>query len=87
MSGYMVLKHSVGDGYNMLRLSDGKNVASVMKAPDGVYVLNENAAHRAWKGIGRKFANWDEALAGYKSSFMKGVISVSREWMEKKESA
>lgn len=44
-----------------------------------VQVICKNASHKAFFGAGRFFDNFDLALAAYKSSVMKTIISTARE--------
>ena len=39
-----------------------------------VNVLNENAAHRAYRGMGKTFDNMVQALNAYKSAEMKSIL-------------
>lgn len=64
----------------VIEVTNGKQKAYVAVFKSGaINVLNANAAHRAFKGIGRHFWSWDEAIAGYKSAFMKNVIELARD--------
>lgn len=67
------------DGYTYMSLSCEKMSADVSVGPRGVQVLNKNASHRAWGGMGRQFASFAEAKAGYKSSAMKSMIEAAEE--------
>jgi len=42
-------------------------------------VCCQNAMHQAWRGMGRTFHSFDQALAAYKSSDMKAMIEFVRE--------
>jgi hypothetical protein len=44
-----------------------------------ITVTAMNAMHRVYRGAGRTFATWDEALAGYKSAEMKAIIHTARD--------
>ena len=44
-----------------------------------ITVLNFNASHRAYRGAGRTFEGWTDALDGYKSSFMKSALELARD--------
>ena len=65
------------DSYTYMSFSCGKMSADVSVGPHGVQVLNKNASHRAWGGIGRHFSSFAEARAGYKSSAMKSMIEAA----------
>ena len=47
---------------------------SVHSQHGDVNVLNENASHRAYRGMGKTFHNIVEALNNYKSSEMKAIL-------------
>ena len=53
----------------------GKISAHIYISKFGINVCCKNASHKAWKSMGRYFRTFDEALAGYKSSEMKAIIS------------
>ena len=64
----------------LIEVTNGKQKAYVGIFSSGsINVLNANAAHRAFKGMGRMFWSWDEAKAGYKSAFMQAVIELAEE--------
>lgn len=44
-----------------------------------VRVLKETASHQVWRGSGRGFKTFDEALAGYKSADMKSLIQFAKD--------
>lgn len=53
----------------------GKVSATVAVLRNEVWVASNNAAHRAWRGIGRRFQSVDAAIAGYKTEAMKQIIA------------
>lgn len=58
----------------------GKTSAYVYASKLGyIRVCCKNAMHKAWKGNGRVFQSFNEALAGYKSAEMKAIITASME--------
>lgn len=65
------------NGYTYMSFSSEKSDAEVSVGPFGVRVLNKNASHMVWCGMGRQFASFEEAKAGYKSSAMKSIISAA----------
>lgn len=67
------------DGYISMSFSCEKMSADVLVGPHGVRVLNKNASHKAWGGMGRHFSNFAEAKDGYKSSAMKLMIEAAEE--------
>lgn len=67
------------NGYTYISLSCEKMSANVAVGPHGVRVVNRNASHRAWGGMGKQFDNFAEAKANYKSSAMKSIIEAAEE--------
>lgn len=65
------------NGYTYMSFSSERTEAEVSVGPFGVRVLNKNASHRVWGGLGRHFASFEEAKAGYKSSAMKAIINAA----------
>lgn len=58
----------------------GKTTAYVYASNLGyIRVCCKNAMHKAWKGNGRVFQTFAEALAGYKSAEMKAIITAAME--------
>jgi len=58
----------------------GKTSAYVYASKLGyIRVCCKNAMHKVWKGQGRVFQSFDEALAAYKSAEMKAIISAAVE--------
>lgn len=53
-----------------------RNVVNVTVNPKVGYVnvLNETAAHRAYRGMGKTFDNFAQALNAYKSAEMKSIL-------------
>lgn len=58
-------------------VSGPKKTAQVAITKHGVQVVCCNAMHRVWRGMGRRFNNKAEALAGYKSSEMHALIETA----------
>ena len=57
----------------------GKTSACVSVYHDGRFqVVCQNAAHRVWRKMGKHFRSFEEAVAGYRSSEMKTLISAAR---------
>jgi hypothetical protein len=46
-------------------------------ATNYVQVIVQNAMNRAWKGMGKRFANLDLALKSYKTEAIRGMISTA----------
>ena len=55
--------------------------------PGRVNVCCRNAQHKVWRGLGRFFDSWTEALDGYRSGDMKAAIRTAMEWAEEAEAA
>lgn len=43
----------------------------------GVQVICQNAAHKVWRGMGRRFESVELALANYKSGEMRAIIQAA----------
>ena len=57
----------------------GKHRATVLVAPNYINVSVQNAAHRAWKGMGKTFATVEQALANYRSAPIRAIIEAARD--------
>lgn len=64
-------------GYVFMTLSCEKTKAEICVGPNEVRVVNKNASHRAWGGMGRGFKSFKDARDGYKSSDMKSIIDAA----------
>ena len=65
---------------SIIELTDGNKTAFVSTFSNGVInVLNSNQTHKAYRGFGQMFGNWEAAEAAYKSGFMKAAIQTARE--------
>jgi ribosomal protein L31 len=56
----------------------GKHSAMVTVAPNYINVRVCNAAHRAWKGMGKTFATVEQALANYRTAEIRAIIEAAR---------
>jgi hypothetical protein len=68
--------------YNSLYFSAtcGKKSALVfIDENGGVDVIVENASHKAWGGMGKRFQNKQAAVENYKSSEIKEIIQTAFE--------
>ena len=63
-----------------LELTCGKTSAVVGFSKYGVNVCCQNAAHRAWRKLGKRFTNVEVALANYKSPEMKAIIEAAADY-------
>ena len=58
----------------------GKTSAHIYISKAGyINVCCKNASHKVWKGFGRYFLTFQDALEGYKSPEMKAIISAASE--------
>ena len=56
----------------------GKHRATVTVAPNYINVSVQNAAHRAWRGMGKTFATVEQALANYRTAEIRAIIEAAR---------
>jgi len=62
-------------GAHLFDLHCGKQSAQIRKSANGpIWVCCQNASHRVWKGLGKSFATFDQALQAYKSPAMQAMI-------------
>jgi hypothetical protein len=83
MSSIMILDHENSVDVKFIRCTDGRKVAAIIFSRISgdnwtINVLQVNASHKAYRGFGRYFQSWDEALNSYKSSFMKSFIALAK---------
>jgi ribosomal protein L31 len=57
----------------------GKHSATVTVAPNYINIRVCNAAHRAWKGMGKTFATVEQALANYRTAEIRAIIQAARD--------
>lgn len=57
-----------------MEISCGKISAYVYFNKWGIDVCQNNASHRAWKGIGKFYRSLDEALNHYRSDAMRKIL-------------
>jgi len=77
---FLIIQSETVEAGKYFEASCGKTVAHVYVSNAGyINVCCKNASHKAWKGNGRYFRTFDEALAGYKSADMKAIISAVME--------
>ena len=73
---------ALGNEYLYVEMQCGKHAALVVVckgATNYVQVIVQNAMNRAWRGMGKRFANLDAALKAYKTDAIKGMISTACE--------
>jgi hypothetical protein len=71
---------ALGNEYLYVEMQCGKHAALVVVcrgATNYVQVIVQNAMNRAWKGMGKRFANLDLALKSYKTEAIRGMISTA----------
>lgn len=79
MSAVLIESHEVIDGTHYMNLSSGKKSAFVSSGETlGVRVTCKNASHSVWRGAGRGFDSFADAIDGYKSADMKAMIECAR---------
>lgn len=67
------------DAFRFVEMQMEKHSAYVSTSGDRVTVLCQNAANRAWRGMGKSFDSFEAAIAAYKSSAMKTMIEHAKE--------
>lgn len=73
---------ALGNEYLYVELQCGKHSALVVVckgASNYVQVIVQNAMNRAWRGMGRRFATVDAALAAYKTAAVRTMIETACE--------
>jgi hypothetical protein len=81
----LITDHTTSEHGAFVAATCGKTngtVSTFVSPSDGdlwVTVCCKNASHQAWKGFGRMFDSFEDALAGYKSAEMKAIIEAARD--------
>jgi hypothetical protein len=73
---------ALGNDYLYVEMQCGKHSALVVVcrgATDYVQVIVQNAANRAWRGMGKRFANMETALNAYRTAAIRGMIQTACE--------
>jgi hypothetical protein len=65
--------------YFIAELESGKHSIVVCVNPTGLRVIVQNASNRAWRGMGKLYANLDAALAAYKTGEIRSMIAMAVE--------
>lgn len=60
--------------YFYVDLASGKHSVSIAVRPNGLQVIVQNASNRAWRGMGKSFADKAAALAAYKTPEIRAMI-------------
>jgi len=75
----LITDETKNDFFHSVELFCEKKSAYISLDNRGVVnVLCKNAANRAWRGMGRFFDSWEQALAAYKSAAMKAMIELAQ---------
>lgn len=75
----LITRHDKINDSHLLELTCGNQSAHIWVAPWYVQVCSQNASHKVWRGMGKRFDNLQAALAGYKSSAMRAMIQAATE--------
>jgi hypothetical protein len=73
---------ALGNEYLYVEMQCGKHAALVVVcrgATNYVQVVVQNAMNRAWKGMGKRFANLESALKSYKTEAIRSMIATACE--------
>lgn len=63
--------------YFLAGMQCGNHSAQVVIAPTYVQVIVQNASNRAWRGMGKRFATVDAAVANYKTAEVRAMIQTA----------
>lgn len=72
-----IIRQAVNDSGLWVEACCGKVSAGVWINGDSISVTCFNAAHRVWRGMGRRFDSVAEALAAYRSPQMQAIIAAA----------
>ena len=76
----MMITGTKANNYNGMDITvDMKKDFWISETNGTINVLTKNAAHAAYKGMGRFFDSWEDALNAYKSSEAKAAIQYAME--------
>jgi len=73
---------ALGNDYLYVEMECGKHSALVVVcrgATEYVQVIVQNAANRAWRGMGKRFANMEAAINAYKTEAIRTMIQTACE--------
>lgn len=71
---------ALGNEYLYVEMVCGKHSALVVVcrgATNYVQVIVQNAMNRAWRGMGKRFANVETAVAAYKTQAVRSMIETA----------
>lgn len=69
-----VKKGSAPSPIHYANVVDGKKRLELVVSENYINVVVHNASHRAWRGMGKFYANLQEALEGYQSAAYRQMI-------------
>jgi hypothetical protein len=73
-------QNALGNEYVYVEMQCGKHAALVVVcrgASNYVQVVVQNAMNRAWRGMGKRFATVEAAVAAYKTDAIRGMIQTA----------
>jgi len=73
---------ALGNEYLYVEMQCGNHAALVVVckgATNYVQVIVQNAMHRAWRGMGKRFASLESAMKSYKTEAIRGMIATACE--------
>lgn len=73
-------QNAMGNEYLYVEMICGKHAALVVVcrgATNYVQVIVQNAMNRAWRGMGKRFATAEAALASYKTAAIRSMIETA----------
>jgi hypothetical protein len=78
MTTLLITKNEKQENLHCLEITDGKKTVFIAKTRWGVDVCQtSNASHRAWGGLGKRYASFEDAIKAYKSAFMRDAIELA----------
>ena len=70
-----IISHEKDEYGQSIVLRDGKREVYVRFGKrNDIQVIFKNASHSVWRGAGRFFSSWTQAVEGYKLGSVKGMI-------------
>jgi hypothetical protein len=73
----IITRHDKINDSHLIELTCGNQSAHIWIAPWYVQVCNQNASHKVWRGMGKRFNNLQAALTNYKSAAMRSMIEAA----------
>lgn len=79
MSTLLITDNSMVGNIKWIEVTDMKKTARIMIDCAGLMVCQtSNSSHKVYGGFGKRFASFEDAIAGYKSSFMRDAIALAQ---------